>query len=327
MTKAIGGFFELSLNDFGSIYHDSAYAINTGRNALEFILRENNVKKVLLPYYTCDALLTPVKRLNISYRFYHLTENLLPIIENYNKDECIIINNYFGIQDNDIELWLDKNNFKVIIDNSQAFYHKVFKKTLGVFYSTRKFFGVPDGGFAYTGKQTDYYDNLRIDKSDKRFDHLIKRIDLGPEQAYNDYLINESLLESVEIKKMSELSSAILKNIQFDEIKSKRKSNFDFLHKTFEKENKLTNIINQNRNSTPMIYPLLVKDGNLLQEFLIENKIYVAKYWPNVLEWLVKKQTLEEDLARNLVALPIDQRITYTDLTRMVTIISTYFNG
>lgn len=326
MTSAIGGFFELSLNDFGSVYHDSAYALNTGRNALEFILRERNVKKVLLPYYTCDALLIPLQRLGISYRFYYLDENLSPIIKNYKEDECVIINNYFGIQDADIEKWLEKNDFHVIIDNSQAFYHKILNKSVGVFYSSRKFFGVPDGGFAYTEKQNDYYDNLMIDKSFKRCSHLVRRIDLSPEEAYNEYLKNESLLNRVEVKKMSELSSFLLKNIHFDEIKSKRKSNFEFLHKTFEKENRLTKIINQNRNSTPMIYPLLIENGIHLRDYLINNRIYVAQYWPNVLEWLGKEQTLEEKLVKNLVALPIDQRISESDLDRMTYIILNYFN-
>ena len=31
----IGGYFELELNDYGSVYHDKAIAVNSGRNALE----------------------------------------------------------------------------------------------------------------------------------------------------------------------------------------------------------------------------------------------------------------------------------------------------
>ena len=33
--NAIGGYFELELQDHGSMYHDGATALNTGRNAFE----------------------------------------------------------------------------------------------------------------------------------------------------------------------------------------------------------------------------------------------------------------------------------------------------
>ncbi len=32
--NAIGGYFALELNDFGSVFHDKAIAVNSGRNAL-----------------------------------------------------------------------------------------------------------------------------------------------------------------------------------------------------------------------------------------------------------------------------------------------------
>ena len=55
-----------------------------------------------------------------------------------------------------------------------------------------------------------------------------------------------------------------------------------------------------------MVYPYYChKEG--LRQHLIDNKIYVAKYWPNVEEW-AGKDSVEADLAEYLIPLPIDQR-------------------
>ena len=43
---SIGGYFQLETNDFGSIFHDKAIAVNSGRNALEYILLSNNYRKI-----------------------------------------------------------------------------------------------------------------------------------------------------------------------------------------------------------------------------------------------------------------------------------------
>ena len=56
--SAIGGYFELELNKQGE-YHQDAIRLNTGRNALEYIILANNYKKIYIPYITCAVLLQP----------------------------------------------------------------------------------------------------------------------------------------------------------------------------------------------------------------------------------------------------------------------------
>lgn len=56
----------------------------------------------------------------------------------------------------------------------------------------------------------------------------------------------------------------------------------------------------------PMIYPYYVDDKTLRKK-LIDNRIYVATYWPNVLKWC-SEDKLEYELTNNIIALPIDQR-------------------
>lgn len=66
---AIGGYFGLELNNKNE-YHSKAIRLNTGRNALEYILRTKKYHKIYLPYYTCKVLLEPIIKLNLLYEFY-----------------------------------------------------------------------------------------------------------------------------------------------------------------------------------------------------------------------------------------------------------------
>lgn len=99
--KAIGGYFELEDKGKGIFPHDNGLLLNTGRNALEHILRSiSNIRRIYLPYYTCEVVLEPIKKLSIPYTFYHINENLEIIDSISLKDgEYIIANNYFGIKD------------------------------------------------------------------------------------------------------------------------------------------------------------------------------------------------------------------------------------
>ena len=71
-----------------------------------------------------------------------------------------------------------------------------------------------------------------------------------------------------------------------------------------------------------MVYPYAVSNGQELRRWLIENKVFVAKYWPNVLP--CKSFELEVSLANNVMALPIDQRYGVEDMERIVSIINEF---
>ncbi len=55
-----------------------------------------------------------------------------------------------------------------------------------------------------------------------------------------------------------------------------------------------------------MVYPFLSTHTDLKRK-LIEKKIFVPTYWPNVLE-TSDANSVEHRLAKNLIHLPIDQR-------------------
>ncbi len=312
-TKSIGGYFQLETNDFGTIYHDNAYALNSGRNCLELILKNNYYQHIYIPYYTCDAIMEPINKLNLSFSFYHINDNFLPILPNtLNENSVILYTNYFGIMVNNCKSVV--NTFKsVIIDNSQAFYEFPVQGT-ATFYSPRKFFGVADGGFVYNTKEQTH---LEFDNSEKRMAYLIKSVEENKENSYVDFTNSEKSLINQPIKKMSRITQKILNGIDYDLVRDKRIHNFNFLHKKLNSTNLLSPLINQMSYICPMVYPYFQKNNKNLRSQLIDSKIYVPQYWPNVLNWS-PENSYEKELTQNLVCIPIDQRINQIELTRIL---------
>ena len=322
--KEIGGYFELELKSYNTSFHSSGIFLNSGKNALEFILSSiPTISKLWIPYFTCDVVLEPIKKLNIPYEFYHINEKLEITLDiQLNPDEYLLVTNYFGIKDGYITQLAKKYSSQLIVDNAQALYAKPLDgiKTI---YSPRKFVGIPDGGIAYS-YEDDKIDYLEREVSFDRCSHLLKRIDLGASLGYNDFKINGNRLAEQPIKRISNLSYHLFKSINFNEIKVIRNNNFQILHGALGSTNILT-IPDINKFSCPLVYPYYSKEYNLKKK-LIENKIFVATYWPNVLDWC-EERDLEYKLASQIIPLPIDQRYARMDMEKIINIINNETNS
>ncbi len=316
--NAIGGYFELELTR-GEEYHKEAIRLNTGRNAFEYILKAKGYKKVYLPYYTCDVMLEPIHKMKLDYAFYHIDQSFRPVFDfsNLKQDEVFVYNNYFGICDKQI-FEVSQKCKSLIIDNSQAFYAKPIPG-VDTFYSPRKFFGIPDGAYLYINQELEIH--FENDISYNRFNHLLGRIDTTPEEFYPVFKQNDEALNNQPIKKMSKLTHRLLTSINYEEVATRRKANFNFLHQHLQKINQLN--FNFAESVVPMIYPFFIENGAEIKKQLIANKIFVATYWPNVLEW-TKKEDIEFNFVKNLIAIPIDQRYSEKEMFKIVSVIQEY---
>ena len=72
-------------------------------------------------------------------------------------------------------------------------------------------------------------------------------------------------------------------------------------------------------DAVPMVYPFLTDDRNLRQR-LIDSKIYVARYWPNVLDWCDVRSN-EFKLTNQLLPLPVDQRYGEEEMVKIASLI------
>lgn len=304
--KAIGGYFSLELPIVKRDYiHKDGIHLNSGRNALEYILRSiSDIKSLWIPYYTCDVVMEPLRKLNISYSFYSINDFLeLADDIKLGANEYILVTNYFGIKDAYIRDLSNRYGNRLIIDNAQAFYAMPLDG-VKMIYSPRKFVGIPDGGIAYIDKGLDITD-FEQDISCNRCSHLLKRMDLGAEAGYAEFRENSQLLKNQPIKRISNLTLIMLSRIDFDSIKKQRKENFKRLHEKLSGINQI-HIPDMDTFACPMVYPFYSSDSSLKKR-LIEKKIFVATYWPNVMEWC-KPADIEYQLANQIIAIPIDQR-------------------
>ena len=308
MKNAIGGYFELELCK-GEHYHKNALRLNTARNCFEYIVLARKYRKVYIPYFTCEVMLQPLLKHHIAYEFYSINKNLEPIEEiKLNSDEAFLYTNYFGIKQSCVEQLSKIYKSQLIVDNAQAFYAPRIEG-IDTFYSPRKFFGVPDGGYLYTDCLLE--ENFLQDKSGERIQHLVCRIEGEIEAGYKLFKQNDDQLNNNPILKMSELTSRLLENIDYNFVRKKRRANFLYLHEYLGGTNELR--IDDLQNAVPMIYPYYKKNGRMLKAKLIESRIYVATYWPNVIAWCAT-DIWEKCLTQNLCCLPVDQRYGKCDM-------------
>ena len=299
--EAIGGYFSLELLQREE-YHKYAIRLNTGRNCLEYILRVRGYKKVFVPYYTCEAVMEPINKLGIPYEFYHIDVHF-EIRDRFSlkEGEALLYTNYFGLKQRYVEQLAETIGSRLIVDNTQAFYAKPIPG-IDTFYTCRKFFGVPDGAYLYCDKELD--EEIEQDYSYDRVAHLVKRIDLSAEDGFKDFRRVDDGLDNQPVRKMSKLTQRMVQSIDYEAAAQRRRANFLILHKALGKENNLE--LHLEEDAVPMVYPYLVPAEGL-REKLIENKIFVARYWPNVLDWTTNDD-IEYLLAYQMQPLPIDQR-------------------
>ena len=227
----------------------------------------------------------------------------------------MLYTNYFGLKQRYVEQLAEKTGSRLIVDNTQAFYADPIPG-IDTFYTCRKFFGVPDGAYLYCDKELD--EEIEQDYSYDRVAHLVKRIDLSAEDGFKDFRRVDDGLDNQPVRKMSKLTLRLMQSIDYEVAAQHRRSNFYLLHKALGKENNLE--LHLEDDAVPMVYPYLVPVEGL-REKLIENKIFVARYWPNVLEW-AKPDDMDYLLACQMLPLPIDQRYGKDDINNILEIVN-----
>lgn len=315
MIKPIGGYFEWEFaTNNGSFPHSDGVLLNSGRHSLEYILKSlDTIRCLWIPYYTCDVVLQPIERLRIPYSFYHINKDFTLAEEvALSEGEYLIYTNYFGLMDAYCKDLAKRYANQLILDYAQALFAP-FIEGINVFYSPRKFVGIPDGGIAYVNNipSIEFHKDYSYDKCA----HLLKRHDLTPMDGYNDFRNNSHIIAVSPLSSMSTLTKRMMSSLDFDFIRNQRVSNFSYLHKNLSNSNELQ-IPSFDSFSCPMVYPYYTNDSKL-RKHLISNQIFIATYWPNVLEWC-KEDDIEYNLATKIIPIPIDQRYNEDDMRRII---------
>ncbi len=312
--KEIGGYFELELSGTrAGLLHKGALRLNTACNCLEYVIRANRINKLILPFYTCDVLLEPVKHLGIEYQFYQIGSDLEPHdIPSLRKGDAFLYTNYFGIKGNYVAKLASLVGDNLVIDSSQALFEKPVSR-VPTFYSLRKFVGIADGALLYPSTYLD--DNIPFADSSGRVAHLYKRKDVSASAGYELFRKNDESLKELPLQRMSASTETFFREYDFEANRRIRDRNFSYVHERLRGYNELE--VNAPNISGAMCYPLLTSRRGI-KEKLHKKKIYIPTYWSNVLEWVQQSNSFEEKLVSCLLPLPIDQRLEVEDLDFML---------
>ena len=338
-NKIIGGEPEIS-SDLSEKVNWGKYIIpgsffSSGRSALYAIL--NDIKKrgvtdIWLPDYLCKSIIGVINKSGLKYHFYDLDGELKPVFKgsNFNSvDQSVLVINYFGCQNlrpTFEELKLKNPNLIIIGDYVQAFYEYMNAETDVADYSftsVRKWFPVPDGGFAFSKgglfqepeKQNEFWQfkyaglilkGLR-DKSEIKDEVYLELLKKGEEEIDN-YLETRG----------SNKALSILSNLPFDKIAKIRRKNAEIILQGLKDLN-IAPILTPAKNSIPFFIPIRIRNREKVRKKLFENNIFCPVHWP--IENL--KLKTGEILEREELSIVIDQRYNTDDMMRILEIIST----
>lgn len=308
MNKEIGGYLELG-GLINKPYHSNCLSFNCFRSALIYYVRRKKIKKIYLPIYLCDVVYNALKKEECKIELYHIDNNFLPMLEKIELDAYIYIVNYYGLISNDCISDLKSKYNNLIIDNTHSFYRKPLENICTI-YGCRKYFGVPDGAYMYSN----ITDNCELNSylvGDK-MSHIIGRLEVDASMYYNEFSKNDEKFSKLDICKMSDISRILMGAIDYQESLKKRIDNYNYLYKKLSKYQMLKLPLNLD-----FMYPLYIKNGEEVRNYLISKKIYIPKLWPNI----INKNLLNEfelDYINNILPLPIDQRYDREDMDEII---------
>ena len=319
IMKEYGGclnfeFQTKNINDYWDKYRNNKIDVDSGRSALQYIIENYNINRIWLPVYNCPLVGKRIEKISkIDIIWYNIDSLFRPSIDlnDLHEGDAILWVNYCGVMPqtliDEIAEWQKKTPAKVIIDNIPAYFSRPRMQVLNI-YSCRKFIGVPDGGHII-GDSVKTKELPQYCTAENHL-YLLKAIETGPNSAYSDYQESEKrFTEAQAAYGMPVLTKRILEGIDYREVIERRMKNFRVLHNILGITNRLKL---DDATMTPSVYPYL-SSSKSLREKLLENKIYVSRFWKHVLTNELANK-FEKDLAEYLIPLPIDQRYDEQDM-------------
>lgn len=320
LEKEYFGYIEPFYNTNKELYPDSL-KLNAARYCIDEQIRSKKYSKVFIPYYMCSSVFDEIKAENL--RKYRLQSGMVPFFDEVPQEgDLIIYPNYFGIYDARCEEVIKEYaGVDIMLDNTQAFYH-FSDSAAAICYSPRKFFEVTDGAYLISKQEIEL--PYERDFSADRYHALLLRCERGAGAGYQGHLNAEKELADLGPKRMSALTSRILKQIDYPSVRARRRSNFNLLHAELHQFNELQ-IPDISNFECPMVYPLLVRHDTLTAD-LVKKHVFVPRWWATVKD-AVPESWYEAHLSQFLVPLPVDQRYDESDMKKIADLVRDIING
>lgn len=317
----IGSFLELQLPKGKEWYkgNQDIARLNTGRMGIWHAFRVTGCRRIWIPIYQCESIRETFEKKGVEMCFYHQDEHFNPLDIMAEKDDAVLLVNYFGIMSSDRMALLAKQYEHPIIDCAQAFFCKPVKDALTV-YSCRKFVGAPDGAYVVGRDAHRFVNDYPQCFSSDTAGFLFMRIEYGCEgKGYEARMLNEHRIDAEDCMKMSRLTQALMDAEDYTYNQKKRIENFKYAHHLFGSINRINPTVYMDSKDVPMVYPLVLEDDDLIQR-LFAAKHFQGHWWSYICDEQ-PEGSFEHWISRYVIPITIDQRYGKRELDYLANII------
>lgn len=310
--------------------------VDSGRSAirecLRNILRFGGKRIAYVPAFCCSSVLQPFRELNFTIRQYSMGDNLRTPeeLEDDLAGCTVLFIHYFGILNHAMSEQLrrrrETSDFFIIEDCVQAALSAGIGATGDyIVTSYRKFAPQTDG--ALLGSKLPIESDLESASEEITSQRLVGKIIKSDGATDSAYL---ALFDGAELgldhsrvsRRISWASEYIMKRTDFSEISSRRVENWKLLYdrlldRNFERI--LQPLMNLSEGEVPLGFPITVRNGlrDAMRSHLAMDKIYCPVHWQIDTKDLTPGCDAALRLSRNILTIPIDQRLDEVAILRV----------
>lgn len=308
---------------------------------------EKTEKRVLIPAYTCQTVITPFEEAGWQCEYYSIKRNLridLQNLENANskfQPTLLVVHPFFGMDLNEEEIAtlniIKEKGVEIVLDLTQCLFStKQYPFASFVVASYRKWMPIPDGG--YLLNQTD---SVKITQPESENEEFTDR-EIAAMYLRGQYFGNgEQRTKAISIRlsksadhfadsnimphKMSQVAYNLLVKENLENNQKSRFANYSYLFNNIKESDKVTKVCHNMTDVTtaPLYFTIFVQDRLSLQRLLAQDSIYAPVIWPVEDERVLIDEEVKYIYDR-VLAIPCDQRYDEDDMHRAVEIINNY---
>ncbi len=326
---------------------------NTGRSAISYLLKYcidiTKDKVILLPTFLCSSILTAVEQSGIKYKFYNVNEDFSLDINDIKKQVdkntgIFFFIHYFGFSHNqqtcDFIRMLKDEGIIVVEDLTQSLFTEG-NGEIGVgdyiVASIRKWGNFPDGAILAT-KEINLLPRYEIEDgyNEYSFNYVVAQLMKSQylkdnsldKNIYLDLVkkANHSLFSDYTIRKITDLSSVLISNLNYNTLCTKRKENAQYLFKRLKNIKSLIIPFDYDEDVVPFGFVILTNQRDKLFKYLIDNDIYCNIHWKLPDEVLSYSSDLSK-VSNEILTIPCDQRYGKTECDYIVKKVTDFFAG
>lgn len=312
---------------------DYSFAFS-GRTAIETVIRNENIRKVLMPSYCCDSMIEPFRKHGIDIAFYSVNyvDELCVDVNIQDDVDCFFWCNYFGYKNSFPQLGDYVARGGIVIEDithsllSEYQYHI---ESDYIVASIRKWVPVLCGGYVGSKKKNLRIKPTRIPTEDfisvkekamkDKGAYLNGDADIDKAKFLSAYgRVNNWLGENYSDMTIDSFSNKIVKTVEENKIKQQRIKNAQILYDGLKEQEEVSLLFPYEALDCPLFVPVIIANNkrDLVQKKLTENNVYCPVHWPR------PDANCESNLYDLEISLICDQRYDENDMRRIVEVLT-----